>query len=90
MARPNKLGERVTVSVVLPVTMMARLRALGAESGTPPTALLRQLADERLIEVEWERRRRATPGAEQRVCQDCGMAHAPEDRASCIEGHGDE
>jgi hypothetical protein len=24
------------------------------------------------------------------VCQDCGMRHEPNDRASCIEGHGDD
>ena len=24
------------------------------------------------------------------VCQDCGMSHAPDDTAACIEGHGDD
>lgn len=23
------------------------------------------------------------------VCQDCGMRHAPDDKAACIEGHGE-
>lgn len=23
-------------------------------------------------------------------CQDCGMNHEPDDKASCIEGHGDD
>lgn len=23
-------------------------------------------------------------------CQDCGMNHDPDDKASCIEGHGDD
>ena len=24
------------------------------------------------------------------ACEDCGMNHAPEDKAACIEGHGDD
>lgn len=35
--------------------------------------------------LEPARRILATP-----ICQDCGMRHAPIDKAACIEGHGDD
>lgn len=27
---------------------------------------------------------------EHRVCENCGLSHEPDDKTSCIEGHGDD